>query len=133
MKWLNWLIKLIGVAVLAQIISKKSMKLCLIKMAGNDSYYREQKIKFWNATKCNIKTQTWTMSVDIKHNWYLQLMYHHGRACPNHNHVWWWRRFRSPDLLLWTHYWPEMIKFRWHPTISGILFIIFYSMDICSR
>ena len=61
--------------------------MCLVKMAGNDSQCHEQKVKFRNETKGNIKTQTLTISVDIKSNWYLQPMDHQVRAFPNHSHV----------------------------------------------
>ena len=68
------------------------MNVCLVKMVGNDSKYNVKnityrKVKFWNRTNDNIKTQTLTTSVDIKYNRHLQLMDHQGRASPNYNHV----------------------------------------------
>ena len=60
-------------------------------------------------------------------------MDHQGRASPNHSHVWWWKRFRQPTVLLWIHYWPKTTKFAWHPTISCILSIICCSMVINSH
>ena len=42
-----------------------------------------------------ILKQILTILVDIKSNWYLQLMDHQGRASPNHNHVWWRKRLST--------------------------------------
>ena len=88
------------------------------------------KVKIKNATKYNIKTQKLTMSVDIKCNGYLQLLNHQGRASSNHNHVWRWKRFRLPVLLLWINYWPRRIKLAWHHIISCTLSVLFCSGDI---
>ena len=66
----------------------------------------KRKVKLWNATTDNIETQALTISVETKSNRYLQLMDHQGRASPNHHYAWWWKRFRSPTLLFWVHYWP---------------------------
>ena len=83
-------------------------------------------------TKGNIKTQTLTISIDIKSNWYLQSMDHQGRASPNHSHVM-METFSLINFTLMDPLLTQMTKIAWHPTISCILSIIFCSMDINSH
>lgn len=62
---------------------------------GGGRWYK-RKVKFWNATKCNIKTQTLTILVNVKSDRCLQLMDHQGSPFSKSQSCDDWKGFAHP-------------------------------------